>query len=185
MVQALPLAARATLLVALAVGIEWARASSVRLGLDPSLALSLGGVALILLAAGRRPEDLGLGSSRLGLRLLGGVALAAVLLLPAAARWTQAPSGVAPALAAAAVIVSIGEEVAFRGVVYRALEEAAGPAVAVAGSTLAFVAAHALGHPPAFLPAVAAAGLLLGLWRWACRDLVAPITAHVLADLAL
>jgi membrane protease YdiL (CAAX protease family) len=55
----------------------------------------------------------------------------------------------------------------------------------VAGSTIAFVAAHALSHPLAFLPAVAAAGLLLGTWRWACQDLLAPITAHVLADLAL
>jgi hypothetical protein len=36
-----------------------------------------------------------------------------------------------------------------------------------------------------FLPVVAALGLLLGLWRWVCCDLVAPITAHVLADLAL
>jgi hypothetical protein len=42
-----------------------------------------------------------------------------------------------------------------------------------------------LSHPAEFLPAVAAAGLLLGLWRWACRDLVGPIVAHVLADVAL
>ena len=35
------------------------------------------------------------------------------------------------------------------------------------------------------LGAVAAAGLLLGLWRWACKDLVAPIIGHVIADLAL
>jgi membrane protease YdiL (CAAX protease family) len=53
------------------------------------------------------------------------------------------------------------------------------------GSTFAFTAAHALSHPPVFLLPVAAAGLLLGLWRWACRDLVAPMTAHILADLAL
>ena len=54
----------------------------------------------------------------------------------------------------------------------------------------------AKGLPP--LPAVAAipgharwqallrqAGLLLGTWRWACRDLVGPILGHVIADLAL
>jgi len=31
----------------------------------------------------------------------------------------------------------------------------------------------------------AAAGLLLALWRWACKDLVGPILGHVIADLAL
>jgi membrane protease YdiL (CAAX protease family) len=81
--------------------------------------------------------------------------------------------------------VSIGEELAFRGALYAALEEVGGAPLAVGGSTIAWTAAHALSHPPAFLGAVAAAGLLLGLWRWACRDLVAPIIGHVIADLAL
>jgi hypothetical protein len=44
---------------------------------------------------------------------------------------------------------------------------------------------HVLSHRPEFLAAVAGAGLLLGLWRWACQDLIAPALAHVLADLAL
>jgi len=52
-------------------------------------------------------------------------------------------------------------------------------------STALWTAAHALSHPPAFLGAVAAAGLLLALWRWACRDLVGPVIGHVVADLAL
>jgi hypothetical protein len=42
-----------------------------------------------------------------------------------------------------------------------------------------------LSHPPDFLVPVAAAGVLLGTWRWACRDLVAPIVGHCIADLAL
>jgi membrane protease YdiL (CAAX protease family) len=75
--------------------------------------------------------------------------------------------------------------VAFRGALFAALDAAYGPVAAVLGSAFAFVLAHVLTHPPAFLLPVAALGLLLGLWRWACRDLVAPITAHVLADLAL
>ena len=173
------------LLVVLAVGIEWGRVLATRAGADPALALVAGGVALLLLAAGRKPHELGVGSSRIGFRLLGGLALAVVLLLPAAVRWTDAAPALTPAFAAAAVTVSVGEEVAFRGVLYRTLDEAFGPAAAVAGSTLAFLAAHVLSHPLTFLPAVAAAGLLLGLWRWACKDLLAPITAHVLADLAL
>ena len=185
LVQAWPSAARALLLMALAVGIEWGRVLLARAGADPALALAAGGIALLLLAAGCKPHELGLGTSRIALRLLGGLALAVVLLLPAAVRWTDATPALSPVLTAAAVSVSIGEEVAFRGALYRALDAAAGPAAAVIGSTLAFVAAHVLSHPLAFLPAVAAAGLLLGLWRWACNDLLAPITAHVLADLAL
>jgi hypothetical protein len=55
----------------------------------------------------------------------------------------------------------------------------------VLGSTIVWTLAHAISHPPAFLGAVAAAGLLLALWRWACRDLIAPVIAHVIADVAL
>jgi membrane protease YdiL (CAAX protease family) len=184
-VQAWPSARRLLIIAGVAVGIEWARVLAARASADPALALAAGGLALVVLAIGRNPADLGLGTSHLARRLVGGLALAVVLLLPAAARWTEAPHVLTPVLTAAAVVVSIGEEVAFRGVLYAALERAAGPAPAVVGSTLAFTAAHVISHPPAFLPAVAAAGLLLGLWRWACKDLVAPVVAHVLADLSL
>jgi membrane protease YdiL (CAAX protease family) len=164
--------------------VEWARAL---VSTAPELtvaALVLGGAALVLTVAGWPAEKLGLGTSRLGLRILGGLALAAVLLLPAAARASAAP--ILPAsLALAAVAVSIGEELAFRGALYAALEEAGGAPLAIAGSTIAWTAAHALSHPPVFLGAVAAAGLLLALWRWACRDLVGPIIGHVIADLML
>src|SRR5213078_442614 len=135
--------------------LEWSRAL---VAMQPGLtvgALILGGVALAAVAAGWPAERLGLGTSRFGIRLLGGLALGAVLLLPAAVRAGAAP--LLPAgLAVAAVAVSIGEELAFRGALYAALEDA-----------------------------VAAAGLLLALWRWACKDLVAPILGHVIADLAL
>ena len=147
-------------------------------------ALLLGGVALSLAALGWKADRLGLGTSKLGWRLLGGLALAAVLLLPAAARSGAAP--LLPAgLAAAAIAVSIGEEVAFRGALYAALEDVGGAPLAIVGSTLLWTLAHVLSHPPAFLGAVAAAGLLLALWRWAFKDLVGPIVGHVIADLAL
>jgi len=152
-------------------------------GLAPA-ALLLGGAALAAAAVGWRGEQLGLGTSRFGLRLVGGLALGAVLLLPTAARSGAAP--MLPAgLAFAAIAVSIGEEIAFRGVLYAALEEAGGAPLAVVGSTLLWTVAHLLSHPAAFLGAVAAAGLLLALWRWACKDLVGPIVGHVIADLAL
>jgi len=131
------------------------------------------------------PADrLGLGRSRLAFRILGGLALAAVLLLPAAARASAAP--ILPAfLALPAIVVSVGEEIAFRGALYAALEDLGGAPLAIIGSTALWTAAHALSHPPEFLFAVAAAGLLLALWRWACKDLVAPIIGHSIADLAL
>jgi membrane protease YdiL (CAAX protease family) len=117
------------------------------------------------------------------LRVLGGIALGAVLILPAAVR---AGAPLLPAgLAVAAVAVSIGEELAFRGALYAALDELGGAPLAVAGTTVLWTLAHVMSHPPQFLGAVAAAGLLLALWRWACRDLVAPIIGHVIADLAL
>lgn len=163
---------------------EWARALVSTAPYAAVPALLLGGAALTLTAWGRPAASLGLGTSRLGVRILGGLALAVVLLLPAAARVSSVPM-LPPVLAVAAIAVSIGEEIAFRGALFAALEEVGGAPAAVLGSTVVWTAAHALSHPPAFLAAVAAAGLLLALWRLACRDLVGPIIAHVIADLAL
>ena len=164
--------------------LEWTRALTATIPGAVVPALLLGGVGLVLAAWGWPAERLGLGTSRLGLRLLGGFALAVVLLLPAAARVSAVP--ILPGgLAIAAVVVSIGEEVAFRGALFAALEDIGGAPLAVIGSTLAWTAAHALSHPAEFLPAVAAAGLLLAMWRLVFKDLVGPIVAHVIADLAL
>jgi membrane protease YdiL (CAAX protease family) len=175
---------RACALAAVVLLIEWSRAIVAE---QPGLALAallLGGAALIATAFPFSAERLGLGTSRLGLRMLGGVALGAVLLLPAAVRPNAVPL-IPAGLAAAAVVVSIGEELAFRGALYAALEDFGGAPLAIVGSTLVWTVAHVLSHPPEFLGAVAAAGLLLALWRWACKDLVGPIVGHVIADLAL
>jgi len=164
--------------------LEWTRALTATIPGAVVPALLLGGVGLVLAAWGWPAERLGLGTSRLGLRLLGGFALAVVLLLPAAARVSAVP--ILPGgLAIAAVVVSIGEEVAFRGALFAALEDIGGAPLAVIGSALAWTAAHALSHPAEFLPAVASAGLLLAMWRLVFRDLVGPIVAHAIADLAL
>jgi membrane protease YdiL (CAAX protease family) len=177
-------ALRAAVIGAYILLVEWTRALATRIPGAAVVAILLGGAALMVSAIGWPAPKLGLGTSRLGLRILGGFALAAVLLLPAAVRASEAP--IIPAsFAVLAVIISVAQEVAFRGVLYAALDEAGGAPLAIAGSTIAWTAAHALSHPPEFLWAVAAAGLLLALWRWACRDLVAPIIGHVLADLAL
>jgi membrane protease YdiL (CAAX protease family) len=164
--------------------VEWTRALTSTVPNGATTALILGGFALLLAGAGWPAERLGLGRSRLGLRIVGGFALAVVLLLPAAARASAAP--ILPAfLAVPAIVVSVGEEIAFRGALFAALDELGGAPLAIIGSTALWTAAHALSHPPEFLFAVAGAGLLLALWRWACKDLVAPILGHVIADLAL
>ncbi len=176
--------ARAAVIGAYVLAVEYARALWMRSPGGVLPGLILGGAALGVAALAFSPQRLGLRASRLPLRIIGGLGLGAVLLLPAAARVGSAP--LLPAsLALAAVIVSVGEEIAFRGALYAALEEVGGAPAAIAGSTLLWTLAHALSHPPMFLGAVAAAGLLLALWRWAFKDLVAPVIAHVIADLAL
>jgi len=174
---------RLAVLTPAVLGLEWGRALVERAGMSPVWPILLGG-ALCLVAVGWSPQALGLERSRLGLRLLGGLALGAVLLLPAAVRWQGAPVLPVP-LAAAAIVISIGEEFAFRGALYAALDAVGGAPAAVVGSTVIFALGHVLTHPPGFLLAVLAAGLLLAGWRWACRDLVGPVIGHMLADLAL
>jgi membrane protease YdiL (CAAX protease family) len=177
-------ALRVGLLATYVVLVEWGRSLISTAPYASMPAIVLGGVALAITAWGWPAERLGLGTSRLGLRVVGGLALAVVLLLPAAVRAGAAPA-LPASLAIAAIVVSVGEEIAFRGVLFAALEEVGGAPLAVIGSTALWTAAHALSHPPEFLGAVAAAGLLLAVWQYACRDLVAPIIGHVIADLAL
>jgi membrane protease YdiL (CAAX protease family) len=176
--------ARAGSVAAFVIALEWTRAIAAQ---QPGLtvaSLVVGGAALAIPGFLFRPERLGLGTSRFWLRVLGGLALGVVLLLPAAVRPAAVPL-IPGGLAAAAVVVSVGEEIAFRGALYAALEDAGGAPLAVLGSTVLWTLAHVMSHPAEFLGAVAAAGLLLALWRWACKDLVGPIVGHVLADLAL
>ena len=164
-----------------------------------------GTLALVLAAARWTGMSLGeLGIRRAGLfraaligaglaLLIGGVSLLVLRIGPfVGGRVTYAPlrnEGVAPllfhALIALPLQTALPEELAFRGALYAALDRLGGTPLAILGSTFIWTAAHALSHPPAFLGAVAAAGLLLALWRWACKDLVGPIIAHVIADLAL
>jgi uncharacterized protein len=179
-----PAALRAVGVAVLALALEWGRVLAAR---QPELALPalvVGGAALGALGLGFSARELGLSRSLLGLRLVGGIAVAGVLLLPALARGHPGPMLPAP-FAAAAIAVSAGEEIAFRGALFAAIDSWLGPAPAVLGSSLVFAAGHVLSHPLGFLLAVTAAGLLLAVWRWACGDLVAPIVAHCIADLAL
>lgn len=174
---------RAAALTTYILVVEFARALLVHTPYATLPVLILGGVALAITARGFSRERLGLDRGRWALRIVGGLALGAVLLLPAAVR-SGAPL-LPLSLAIPAIAVSIGQEIAFRGALYAAFEEIGGAPVAIVGSTLLWTLAHALSHPPEFLGAVAAAGFLLALWRWAFSDLLAPIIGHVIADLAL
>lgn len=171
-------------MAAAAVAVEWARVALERQPGWSAAALAGGGLALCSLAILVPAGELGLRRRHLVRRLAAGAALGAVLLLPAAARGLPLP-GLPAALAMPAICVAVGEEVAFRGALFALLRRAFGPAAAILGSTGAFVLAHVLSHPASFLLPVAALGVLLGIWRWLFQDLVAPVTAHVLADLSL
>jgi len=177
-------AVRAGALAAYILLVEYARvlASEIPNAFVP--ALLIGGFGLAAAAWGIAPDRLGLGTSRLPMRVVGGLALAVVLLIPTAVRVGTIAS-LPVDIAFAAVAVSVCEEIAFRGALFATLDELGGGGLAVVGTTAVWTAAHALSHPPEFLFAVAAAGLLLAVWRMAFRDLVAPVIAHVIADLAL
>ena len=81
---------RALGVATIALGLEVARVLATRVpGLELT-ALLAGGLALCLLAVGLSPDRLGIGTARLGLRLLGGLALTGpVLLRPEFATLTR------------------------------------------------------------------------------------------------
>src|SRR5262249_46829421 len=110
-------AVRAGALVAYVLLLEWTRALAATIPGAAVPALVLGGAGLALTAWGFSAERLGLGTSKLPMRVLGGFALAAVLLLPAAVRVNAMPL-LPGSLAFAAIAVSIGEEIAFRGALF-------------------------------------------------------------------
>ena len=68
------------------------------------------------------------------------------------------------------------EEAVFRGALQTALQQVAGPVVAVVVQAVAFGTRHVLGVPVGIVGAVMAGswGLLLGLLRWRTRGLLAP-----------
>jgi membrane protease YdiL (CAAX protease family) len=175
---------RVPVLATFAVGIEWVRAFAER---DPTLtvaAIAGGGLLLCATGSGTPLRDLGIDAKNLPRKVVAGAALGAVLLMPTAFRsWMGIPLDLISQVAIA--LVAVGEEVAFRGALFSAIRVALGPVAAVAGSAAAFVLAHVFSHPIDFLVPVAALGLLLGIWRWAFDDLIAPITAHVIADVSL
>lgn len=106
---------------------------------------------------------------------LGGVALASL----AAGRPVAAPLG-AWALPLA-IAAATAEEALFRRSLYGWLARG-GPAVAVAGSALAFALVHVRAYGLAVLPVDLGAGLLLSWQRWASGTWSVPAATHAAAN---
>jgi hypothetical protein len=163
------------------------------LDLTATLALMAGLVGvyalLVRLFEGRWPRELALrpGARLFGLGLAIGVALFcavyAILTLLGVADWRgfNGFSGL-PSMLLLAIVGGVGEELIFRGVVFRLLEESAGTLVALALSAGLFGLMHA-GNPGSTAVSTLAialeAGLLLaGAYAWS-RSLWLPIGIHI------
>lgn len=82
------------------------------------------------------------------------------------------------------VLVATAEEVVLRGALFSALTECAGPAAALAVTSVAFALLHVPLYGWAALPLDLAVGALLGGLRLLSGGVTAPAVAHVAADLA-
>jgi membrane protease YdiL (CAAX protease family) len=175
---------------ALAVGL--ASALLLRLGLagasagtSVSAGLAFAGALLALsLAAGWRPRRFG--ARQVAAGLAGAVVVCAPAIGPAFSSDTlgQAPWAGYATWALAVAIVAAAEEVLFRGALYAAVREAAGDYAAIATGALLFAAMHVvLNGGRAFL-LDASVGLWLGVLRMVTGGVAAPVTTHVVADLA-
>lgn len=145
-------------------------------------AATLGAVAL----ATQRPAEVGACRGR---TLLVGVAGAVVLCVPAAMRHVLAGGIGATAdgyttWAVFVVVVAVAEEALLRGSLFRAIEQRAGVAVAIAVTSVAFGLLHAPIYGWGVVPLDIAVGVWLGALRAVTGTVVAPAVAHALADLA-
>jgi membrane protease YdiL (CAAX protease family) len=145
-------------------------------------AAALGLVALITQARDVPPAHVVRG-------LFAGLAGAAVLCVPAAVRHVALGdlAGTSDGYARWAVfvvVVAVAEEALLRGSLYRAIEQRAGVAVAIAVTSVAFGLLHAPVYGWGVVPLDIAVGVWLGTLRAASGTVAAPAVAHAVADLA-
>ena len=144
------------------------------------------GIALlaVAVAAGWRPALPRVGPLLLG--TLGGLALIAIPRLA----HPLVPAGIGmrpePFLAWGAVtaVVVLGEEVLLRGALFGAVDEGAGPLVAVMVTSLAFSLMHVPLYGWQVVPLDLGVGVFLGGLRLATGGVAAAAVAHLLADLS-
>ena len=197
-----PVAARATpdarawlesaLVVAGLGAVVAARFAATRAGLDPILVGAGFGLALLGLvpAAGGR---LRLGPRAMNQALAGaavGLALVAVVLLASRLAGSTVVPGLArPASAFApwalvAVVVAVAEEAVLRGLLFDRLRRSGDTLLALALTTVVFALMHVPLYGWHVLPLDLAVGVVLGMLRASTGSVVAPATAHVIADWA-
>ncbi len=78
-------------------------------------------------------------------------------------------------------LVGVGEELLFRGLIFRALENWRGPALAIVGSSIGFAVWH-VGWMGIFIFAPFLLGLFWGLVRWRAGGLTGLVIVHGLYD---
>jgi membrane protease YdiL (CAAX protease family) len=151
------------------------------------------GAALVALAvAARGPRDGGshpvIPSAAVGI-LVGIVLVAIAVAGPAIGGVATFPGVGRPAApfapwALITLVVAAGEEGVLRGALFDLIERAGGVAAAIALTTLAFALMHVPLYGWHVVPLDLAVGLVLAGLRLWTGALVAPIVAHVVADLA-
>jgi membrane protease YdiL (CAAX protease family) len=114
-----------------------------------------------------------------GLLICAPVALAQLL----AHRPLHGTAGLWP-WALVVVVIASAEEVFLRGTLYDAVSEFAGIPWAIGVGALAFALLHVPLYGWHVLPLDVAVGVVLGMLRTSTGSVVAPTTAHVIADLA-
>jgi membrane protease YdiL (CAAX protease family) len=171
------------LALAVAVRVRVAGADGAR-SIVAGLVFGLVVAAVAVLTRGRAARTSSLSRS-IGVGVFG----AAVLCVPAAVRHQD---GLLPVLplhgylpwAAGVVVVAVAEEALLRGSLFGALQHRAGTAAAIGVSALAFGLLHVPLYGWGVLPLDIAVGVWLGALRATTGSVVAPATAHCLADLA-
>lgn len=134
------------------------------------------------------PAQLGLNRNGLGLSLICGLALlAGRTLVILAVQWPRGPEPLTlPRLVGDILfyfgLVALIEELIFRGLVYRALDEWRGASWAIWGSTVGFVLFHVGWRSPLQALGAFIIGLIFAAIRWRAGGVVGLILTHGLID---
>lgn len=142
-------------------------------------------MALLAVASGWRPPTAR--ASHIATGVLGATALVVGPVAVRAGTFSAGsflPMSFFPPWALLIVLVASAEEVVLRGALFDACSTIAGPAGAVVATSLLFAIMHVPLYGLTALPLDLGVGLWLGGLRLITGNVTAPLTAHVLADLA-